>query len=80
MKRGSRPAGDSMHETAPFVSALRRKLRFLVPRKWLVLDSWPGPGSARRARRPTRARIELDAGSPASSWVAWEVSRRGRPS
>lgn len=78
MKRGSRPAGDSMHETAPYIGALRRRLRALLPRKWLVSGS--RSGAALRARRPARARMELDADAPASSWVAWEISRRGRSS
>ena len=39
----------------------------------------PLSSSGLRARRPARARMELDAESPAASWVAWEVSRRGRP-
>lgn len=66
-----------MHETGPYIGALRRKLRFLLPRKWFATGS--RGGATRRARRPARARVELDADAPASSWVAWEVSRRGRP-
>lgn len=78
MKRDSRPGSDAMHETATFIGALRRRLRFWLPRKWLAFD--PRSGPAQRAGRPARARMELDAGAPASSWVAWEISRRGRPS
>jgi hypothetical protein len=66
-----------MHEIGPFIGALRRRMRFLVPRKWLA--SHPKPRLGLRARRPSRARFELDAASPATSWVAWEISRRGRP-
>jgi hypothetical protein len=77
MKRDSRAAGESMHETGPYIGAWRRRLRFLLPRKWLEFDLRSGP--ALRARKPARARMELDADAPASSWVAWEVSRRGRP-
>lgn len=78
MKRGSLPGRDSMHETAPYIGALRRRLRVLLPRKWFASGS--RSGGAMRARRPARARMELDSDAPASSWVAWEVSRRGRPS
>jgi hypothetical protein len=66
-----------MHEIGPLIGALRRRMRFLVPRRWLA--SYPKPSLGLRARRPSRARFELDAASPATSWVAWEISRRGRP-
>jgi len=66
-----------MHDIGPFIGALRRRLRRLVPRSWLVSDPGPNPGI--RARRPSRARMELDSAAPATSWVAWEISRRGRP-
>lgn len=66
-----------MHETASYIAALRRRLGFWLPRKWLAFDA--RSGRAQRARRPARARMELDADAPASSWVAWEISRRGRP-
>jgi hypothetical protein len=66
-----------MHELGPFIGALRRRLRFLLPRQWLSPRTSAGDGL--RARRPSKARMELDPGSPAISWVAWELSRRGRP-
>lgn len=78
MKRGSLQGGDSMHEAAPWIGALRRRLRLLLPGKWFV--SGARAGVAMRGRRPARVRTELDPDAPASSWVAWEVSRRGRPS
>lgn len=77
MKRGSLQSGDSMHETAPYIGALRRRLRLLLPEKWFT--SGARAGAAMRGRRLARARFELDPDAPASSWVAWEVSRRGRP-
>lgn len=66
-----------MHEIAPFIGVLRRGARFFVPRSWLKSHVAPGTGS--RPRRPSRARMELDPGAPAASWVAWEISRSGRP-
>lgn len=65
-----------MHELGPFIGRLRQRLRFVLPRKWLAPD--PLSSSGLRARRPARARMELDAENPASSWVAWEVSRSRR--
>ena len=65
-----------MHEIGPFIGGLRRRLRPVLPRKWLAPD--PLSSSGLRARRPARARMELDAEKPASSWVAWEVSRSRR--
>jgi hypothetical protein len=67
---------DSMHEVGPFIGALRRRLRRVLPHDWLAPN--PVPGSGTRARKPTRARMELDAEAPATSWVAWEISRGGR--
>lgn len=66
-----------MHEVGPFIAALRRRLRYLLPRRWLTPQ--PMSGSGLPPQRAARARMELDSGTPASSWVAWEVSRRGRP-
>lgn len=77
MKRDSTRSRDSMHETAAFIRALRRRIGWLLPRRWR--QPHPLSSSGLRARRPARARMELDAESPAASWVAWEVSRRGRP-
>jgi len=65
-----------MHEVGPFIGRLRQRLRPLLPRKWLAPD--PLSSSGLRARRPARARMELDPENPASSWVAWEVSRYRR--
>lgn len=66
-----------MHEVGVFIGALRRRLRHVLPRSWLVPP--PMSGSGLRPQRAARARMELDPGAPASSWVAWEISRRGRP-
>lgn len=66
-----------MHEVAPYIAGLRRRLRALLPRKWLEVH--PVSSAVFRARRPAQARMELDAESPATSWVAWEISRPGRP-
>ena len=76
MKRSSPRERESMHEAGGFLGELRRRLRPLLPAKWLT----PSPLAAYglRAIRPAVARIELDEEAPASSWVAWEVSRRGR--
>jgi len=77
MKRHSTLNHDSMHEIAPRIGKWRRRLRFLVPRKWLAPAAVPGAGI--RGRRPSPARMELDPESPAKSWAAWEVSRGLRP-
>jgi hypothetical protein len=66
-----------MHEVGPFIGALRRRLRWVLPRSWLAPQ--PMSGSGLRPQRAARARMELDPGKPASSWAAWEISRRGRP-
>jgi hypothetical protein len=66
-----------MHEVGPYIGALRRRLGFLLPKRWLAPRAAAAAGL--RAGRPSKARMELDPASPASSWVAWEVSRRGRP-
>lgn len=66
-----------MHEIGPFIGGVRRRLRRLVPRRWLAPD--PIPSTGLKARRPAKARMELDPASPATSWVAWEISRRSRP-
>jgi hypothetical protein len=68
---------DSMHEIGPQVGAIRRLLGRWIPRAWLAVDSSSGAGL--RARRPTRARTELDPKVPATSWVAWEISRSRTP-
>jgi hypothetical protein len=65
-----------MHEAASFIGGLRRVLRPLLPKAWF--EPCPLSRSGLRQRRPTLARMELDPEAPASSWAAWEVSRRGR--
>ena len=66
-----------MHEVGPFIGALRRRLRYVLPRSWLAPQ--PMSSSGLRPQRAARARMELDPGAPASSWVEWEISRRARP-
>jgi hypothetical protein len=66
-----------VHEVGPFIGVLRKRLQRLLPRSWLASQTISA--SELRARQPAKARMELDPGSPASSWVAWEISRRGRP-
>jgi hypothetical protein len=66
-----------MHEIAPLMAVLRRGASFFVPRSWLTAQVASGAGP--RPRRPSRARMELDPGAPAASWVVWEISRSGRP-
>ena len=68
---------DSMHDVAPLIGTWRRRLRMLVPRSWLSAESVPG--ARLRGGKPSPARIELVPESPASSWAAWEISRRARP-
>jgi len=77
MKPLSPRHSDSMHETAPRVGGWRRWLRIVAPRDWLSPAAVPGSGL--KAPRPSSARMELSPESPAKSWAAWEVSRRGRP-
>jgi len=69
--------GDSMHDLGRFIGRWRRRLRAILPARWLAID--PPSGPRQRRRRMTRARIELDPQSPAESWAAWEVSRHGWP-
>lgn len=66
-----------MHDVGRFIGALRRRLRHVLPRSWLTPR--PMSSSGFRSQRAARARMELDPEAPASSWVAWEISRRGRP-
>lgn len=68
---------DSMHEVAPIVGNLRRRLGRLLPRSWRSSSDVSGGGL--RPRRPARARMELVPDAPAQSWAAWEISRAGRP-
>jgi hypothetical protein len=68
---------DSMHDVAPLIGAWRRRLRLLVPRSWLSAELVPG--ARLRGGKPSPARMELVPESPASSWAAWEISRRAHP-
>jgi hypothetical protein len=77
MKRNSTAGGVSMHDLGRLIGRLRRALRTVLPRAWLLIAA--PTGNEVRPRRATRARIEVDPNSPADSWVAWEVSRQSRP-
>jgi len=77
MKRNSMDGGVSMHHLGRLIGRLRRALRPVLPRAWLLIAA--PTGHEVRPRQATRARIELDPNSPADSWAAWEVSRHSRP-
>lgn len=65
-----------MHAAGSFIGEFRRRLRPFLPRTWFA--PCPMAPHGFRARQPAMARIELDPEAPASSWVAWEVSRPSR--
>ena len=65
-----------MEKAAMIIARMRRLLRPILPRTWLrpAPTSQAGPGPRRRSS----AVMEIDPGSPASSWVVWEISPPGR--
>lgn len=65
-----------MHHVALFIGRLRQRVRPFVPARWLE----PSPLSPHglRPQRPANADMEIEPESPASSWVAWEVTPRRR--
>ncbi|MEJ2516279.1 MAG: hypothetical protein P8080_10140 [Gammaproteobacteria bacterium] len=63
-----------MEHAALYIGRLRRWTRPFVPRGWLAARRPLPPGV--RPGQISRARMDLNAAEPASSWVAWEVSGR----
>jgi hypothetical protein len=63
-----------MDYAAIYIGTLRRRLKRLLPSRWLAPLPPTPPGL--RASQISRAGMELEAEAPASSWVAWEVSGR----
>lgn len=63
-----------MDYAAIYIGELRRRLRPILPAKWLA-PLPPTPPGLRPGQR-SRAGMELEADAPASSWVAWEISGR----
>jgi len=65
-----------MEKAAMIIARMRRWLSLILPRAWMrpAPSGQAGPGPRRRSG----AMVEIDPGSPASSWVVWEISPPGR--
>jgi hypothetical protein len=58
------------------LQALRDRCRMILPKRWVVPPRSHTEGLYPRRASGTEMEIQRD--SPASSWVAWEISSRQR--
>lgn len=65
-----------MHFAAIAIHRLRSALTRCLPRAWIVPPVVHDEGI--HPLRGSAAEMEIEPGSPASSWVVWEVSARRR--
>ncbi len=65
-----------MHYAVLKLQALRDNCRRFLPARWVLPPR--GHPEGLLPRKASAAGMELEKGSPASSWVAWEVSPRQR--
>jgi hypothetical protein len=65
-----------MHYAVLKLQAMRDRCRRFLPERWVVSPRSHAEGLY--PRKASMAEMELSSDSPASSWVAWEITARQR--